>query len=92
MKKKSKSLIYILGLFISMNIFISAVSADIAIPPCEPGQSPSKDFCSNSSTNNKDNISDNNQMIIYSIAGGLIVIITVISGIVLIKIRRKNVN
>ena len=84
MKKHSKLLAYTLNIFIVINASISIVSADIAMPRCKPGETPDKNFCSNPKVDNK-------VIFYYSITGGIVLAI-IISGVILFKIREKNVK
>jgi len=97
MRKKFKFLTYILGLFILINIFISYAFADVTIPPCGLWENPDKDFCSGPKNilydiNDQEERINNTAPIIYIIAGVLIIIITIISWNILIKIKKNNVK
>ncbi|MGB9762423.1 MAG: hypothetical protein ACPLW7_00170 [Minisyncoccia bacterium] len=68
--------VFVLSLFLSAQ----SVFADVIIPG-QDGKSPSPPFPNNQ-----------NELIIYGLVGGVIVLVVVVSIIVLIKIRKRNVN
>lgn len=96
MRKNFKFLTYILSLFTLINIFISFAFADIMILPCRPWQDPDKDFCSSRYVINSDiqdaDIDKDDQVIVYSISWIMVIIIAIISWVILIKIKKKNVK
>lgn len=90
MPKNTKTYFLIASLIFTMTVLISVAYADVAVPPdCLPGQTPQTHFCTLNPLGeggSENNPFGQNGLILC----GAIVIVTVISAVVLIKIRRRN--
>jgi len=81
-------------LVFAVTFFTSIAYADIPAPPgCLPGQDPKTSFCTPANSNkNANNRNGQNEIITYAIVGGAVLVVTAVSAVVLIKIRRRNVK
>lgn len=97
MTKITKLFSLVACLVFAVTLFTSIAYADIPAPPdCLPGQDPKTSFCtpanSNKNANNRNNRNGQNEIITYAIVGGAVLVVTAVSAVVLIKIRRRNVK
>ncbi len=91
MTKITKLFSFMACLVFAVTIFASIAYADVPAPPdCLPGQDPKTSFCA--PVNNRNNRNEQNEIITYGIVGGTVLVVTAISTLVLIKIRRRNVK